>query len=806
MFKSNHKIFLLLPLLLAATGLRAQNAAVIIPKKSLWKYEASGTDLSTAWKEPSFNDDHWQSGNGVLGFGESYINTALNAGYMTYYFRKSFTLAVSPAVITQLALMMNYDDGFVAYLNGEEVARRALPEGVIGFGTPAGNHEGGIYEAVDLTPHIHKLQAGKNLLAVEVHQNNNLSSDVVMDLELNYNANPVNAGVIRGPYLQLGTPTSMVIRWRTDVATNSRVRYGTDPQNLSLVSDDLVSTTEHVVKLTNLSSSTKYYYAVGTTSGLLVSGADCYFITNPPAGVAKKTRVWFLGDAGTAALAQRQVRDAYYNFTGETHTNLWVMMGDNAYTNGTDAEYQAAVFDVYTSMLRKSVLWPAFGDREALSATSSTQSGAYYDLFTLPTRAEAGGVASATEAYYSFDYANIHFICLNSQDLPRTANGAMLTWLQQDLAANKKPWTIAFWHHPPYSKGLYDSDRENQLLEMRRNVLPLLENGGVDLVLAGHNHSYERSFLLDGHYGLSNSLTSAMLRSNGDGRVGGDGAYHKSTYGPVSRHGTVYLVAGCSGEVQNASLNHPAMRVALSALGSVVLDVDSNRVDVKFVDERAGVRDHFTIIKGTRSNTPPAAPSTLAAKALNSASISLTWKDNATNEEGINVERKIGNGSFSVVATLAANANSFADQNLNAGATYAYRVRAFSTAAYSSYSNETTATTSSTAVEDRGEATSRVPLSAVLHQNYPNPFGSGATSRFAGNPSTIIRFELPATKPVSLRVFDLLGKEVALLVHEKRQAGMHHVTFDAAHLPAGVYFYELNTDTERLTRQLLVVK
>ncbi len=797
MIKSACSFCLLLALLLVSTFAQAQNAAVVIPKKSLWKFEASGTDLSTAWKEPSFNDDQWQSGNGILGFGESYISTALPAGHMTYYFRKSFTLAVSPAAMTQLTLMANYDDGFVAYLNGQEVARRALPAGVIAFGTPASNHEGGIYEAIDLTPHIHKLQAGKNILAVQVHQNNDQSSDVVMDLELNYSANPVNSGVIRGPYLQLGTPSSIVLRWRTDIATNSRVRYGTDPKNLTWFSDDLVSTTEHVVKLDSLAPATKYYYAVGTTSGMLVSGADCYFVTNPPAGAAQKTRVWILGDAGTTALAQRQVRDAYYNFTGDAHTNLWVMLGDNAYFSGADAEYQAAVFDVYTSMLRKSVLWPAFGDRDALSAASPTQSGAYYDLFTLPTRAEAGGVASATEAYYSFDYANIHFICLNSQDLPRSTSGAMLTWLQQDLNANRKPWTIAFWHHPPYSKGLYDSDKENQLLEMRRNVVPILENGGVDLVLAGHNHSYERSFLLDGHYGLSNTLTSAMLRNRGDGRIGGDGAYYKSAYAPAGRQGTVYLVAGCSGEVKNAPLNHPAMHAAFSTLGSVVLEVDSNRVDVKFIDEQAVLRDQFTIIKSEKSAPAPVAPSTLAAKALNSSAVSLTWKDNANNEEGIKVERKTGNGAFSVIATLAANAASFADQNLDAGATYTYRVRAFGTTSYSNYSNESSATTSSsTAVHEHKEESSRVPMRAALHQNYPNPF----------NPSTIIRFDLPVAAQVSLRVFDLLGKEAALLVKEKRNAGAHHVAFNAAHLPAGVYFYELTTGSERLTRQLLVVK
>ena len=58
------------------------------------------------------------------------------------------------------------------------------------------------------------------------------------------------------------------------------------------------------------------------------------------------------------------MRNAYLNFTGTTHTNLWLMFGDNAYENGTDSEYQAAVFDMYPTMLRQSVLWPALGNHD----------------------------------------------------------------------------------------------------------------------------------------------------------------------------------------------------------------------------------------------------------------------------------------------------------------------------------------------------------------------------------------------------------------------------------------------------------
>src|SRR4029450_1136767 len=120
-------------------------------------------------------------------------------------------------------------------------------------------------------------------------------------------------------------------------------------------------------------------------------------------------------------------------------------------------------------------------------ADSPTQTGPYYDIFTLPRNAEAGGVASGTEAYYSFDYGNIHFICLDSFDTPRSATGAMAQWLQRDLADTTQDGIIAFWHHPPYSKGSHDSDTQTPLIEMRQNFLPILEAGGVDLVLSGHS-------------------------------------------------------------------------------------------------------------------------------------------------------------------------------------------------------------------------------------------------------------------------------------------------------------------------------
>ena len=327
------------------------------------------------------------------------------------------------------------------------------------------------------------------------------------------------ARVTRGPYLQLGTSTSIVVRWRTDVATDSRVMYGAGPGSLGSSAGSATLVTEHEVQLSGLQPDTQYYYAIGTSSTTLAGNdADHFFQTSPRAGTPVPTRIWVLGDSGTQTASQYAVRDAYYSATGTRHTDLWLMLGDNAYNSGTDAEYQGAVFDAYPTMLRKSVLWPCLGNHDTAQSTTYVDTYPYFQMFTLPKNGEAGGVASGTEHFYSFDFGNIHFICLDSMTADRATNGPMANWLRADLAFTTNDWIVAFWHHPPYSKGSHDSDTDPVLIQMRQNFLPILEAGGVDLVLAGHSHSYERSFLLDGHYGSSSTLSASMILEGGSGR------------------------------------------------------------------------------------------------------------------------------------------------------------------------------------------------------------------------------------------------------------------------------------------------
>jgi Carbohydrate binding module (family 6)/Calcineurin-like phosphoesterase/Purple acid Phosphatase, N-terminal domain len=591
---------------------RAQSS-VLVAAGSTWRYLDDGSNQGTAWRSASFNDGSWAAGAAQLGYGDGDEATVVSYGgnttskHITTYFRRTFSVA-NPAAFASVNLRLLRDDGAVVYLNGVEVFRTNMPQGTISYATRAavtavGAEESTTYVAAAVSPSL--LVAGTNVVAVEVHQADASSSDLSFDLEL---LGGSSVAITRGPYLQQGTPSSMIVRWQTSTPVIGRVQAGPAPGVVTAAAQESSPRTDHEVRVSGLTPESTYYYSVGTPAGPTAGDSTFVFRTAPPSGTASATRIWVIGDSGTADASARAVRDGYRAFSAGRPADLWLMLGDNAYQDGLDHEYQAAVFDMYPEMLRSTVLWPAYGNHEGYGNDAASNTGAYFSIFTLPKQAEAGGVPSGTEAYYAFDYGNVHFVCLESFETNRSTNGPMLNWLRQDLAANSLPWVIAYFHHPPYSKGSHDSDVDIEPIEMRQNVLPILETFGVDLVLAGHSHSYERSFLLDGHYGPSSSFGATMKKDGGSGRADGAGAYRKPTYGMAPHEGTVYLVAGNAGRVKGGALNHPAMYTSQSVLGSVVLDIDATRLDATFIDSTGARRDYFSIVKGATPPPPPPPP------------------------------------------------------------------------------------------------------------------------------------------------------------------------------------------------------
>ena len=171
----------------------AANSGVLVSKTAGWLYHDRGSDLGTGWRAADYDDSGWEDGNGPLGYPDTdpEIDTELDYGddplnkQITTYFRKAFTID-DPGKVDSLTLRIRYDDGYVAYLNGEEVARGGMAAGGVTYTTLA-NVNGGSgdsYEQVALNAHIGKLTQGVNVLAVEIHQISVTSSDIFMDLEL----------------------------------------------------------------------------------------------------------------------------------------------------------------------------------------------------------------------------------------------------------------------------------------------------------------------------------------------------------------------------------------------------------------------------------------------------------------------------------------------------------------------------------------------------------------------------------------------------------------------------------------------
>lgn len=129
--------------------------------------------------------------------------------------------------------------------------------------------------------------------------------------------------------------------------------------------------------------------------------------------------------------------------------------------------------------------------------------------------------------------------------------------------------------------------------------MPVLEHHGVDLQLTGHSHAYERSVLLDGHYGSSSTYDPLLHALDpGDGDPAGDGPYRKPDLAAEPHQGAVYTVVGSSSRLSGGRFDHPVMTVAIESLGSLVVEVVGRQLDGFFVDAAGAVRDHFRILKG----------------------------------------------------------------------------------------------------------------------------------------------------------------------------------------------------------------
>ncbi|WP_163995758.1 discoidin domain-containing protein [Pyxidicoccus caerfyrddinensis] len=400
----------------------------------------------------------------------------------------------------------------------------------------------------------------------------------------------------RLPYLQSVGQTSALVAFRSGVSCTPFVRYG-EGTDLSRTATATVAGWRHAVKLTGLLPGRTYGYSVEACGS--VTGVRA-FRTASATGT-QRVRFTTLGDFGTGGSSQKAVI-AMMN-KPEWRGEFLVALGDNAYSSGTEQEFQDRMFTPMGTLLREVPIFPSLGNHEYVT----NQGQPYLDNFYLPTNNPAG-----TERYYSFDWGNVHFVALDSNcaiglaSSDRCTATAQKTWAEQDLAATKQSWKIVFFHHPAWSSGEHGSQ-----LSVRRNYAPIFEANGVDLVLTGHDHNYERSKPMKG-----------------------------DAVAPSGTRGIPYVVVGSGGATLRPFPGSQPSWTALrdnTTYGFMDVVVDGGTLTAKLISSTGAVKDTLTLTK----TLPTTVSATLKAWSQETETVSGPVDDPARAPAGLRFDQPL---------------------------------------------------------------------------------------------------------------------------------------------------------------------
>ncbi len=516
----------------------------IISQGSSWKYLDDGSNQGTSWKEVSFNDNGWASGNAQLGYGDGDENTVISYGssssnkYICYYFRKTFSVT-NPNTASGLIISLLRDDGAVVYINGTEVVRSNMPSGNITYTTTAASTVAGDAENTFYQYNIPSsiLNAGDNVIAVEVHQRSASSSDLSFDLKLefgDYNA------FKKLPYvLYPADNEEMIVVWQLNGTNTCTFKYGTDTN----YTDSTITTNEynndhmHKVHLTGLSVNQKYYYQVSVNGSSAQEGSF-------NSGIEDNTQTltfFAYGDTRTNAdkhdeVAERVMTDISQNNLKQTFI---MNSGDLVSDGDTESSWQDEFFNQqYTNisdLLANLPYMAAMGNHEG-------QGNLFAKYFPYP-------MFQNNRYYYSFDYGPAHITVIDEETNFSTGS-TQYNWIVNDLSSSNKVWKIVIMHEPGWSAGGHSNSTAVQ------NILqPLFEQYGVSFVITGHNHYYARATV--------NNIQHITTGGGGAPLYDPDSSYPNIVKVDKSNH-------YCKLEINNDTLHFSAIR----SDGSIIEEFD----------------------------------------------------------------------------------------------------------------------------------------------------------------------------------------------------------------------------------------
>ena len=277
--------------------------------------------------------------------------------------------------------------------------------------------------------------------------------------------------IVRGPTAEWVGPTSARVAWSTNIASPSEVSYGA-PTPGGTPANDNTAVLHHVVLLAQLTPGTAYQYTVG--NGTTATSPTAKFKTSPAAGTSFSFDA--IGDYGAASVGQTQNAGRIASDT----SSFLQTLGDNVYSEASDPDFTTKYSEVDGHWFKQmqpvftaKALWTSNGNKEYYGG------GAWFNVIHAPNN----------EKWYSYNWGDAHILVLDSSQ-PFAIGSAQYLWAEADLQANQgSVWRIAVIQDPPYSSTSNNSSSG----AVETNLVPLFQNQGVQLVLSGNSHNYERS-------------------------------------------------------------------------------------------------------------------------------------------------------------------------------------------------------------------------------------------------------------------------------------------------------------------------
>ncbi len=468
----------------------------LLPVGAPWRFQIGAEDsppLPADWRERNFDDSAWT--NGISGFSTYLSEPSMEATYLgrttmtSACFRATFEVP-NPEEVQWLVLRVDYVSGFVAFLNGREIARRGVEGNPPALDAVATDHARQATEALDVSIHRDALVAGTNVLAIQLHGSTVPATGLVLVPEL-------CANFTRGPFIQNVSTQAAEILWRTPSAATTVVEFGETPA-LGQSFTEASLTTNHVAALTGLLPDTDYFYRVRSLMDSTEAASPVYrFHTLRLAGDISYA---VFGDSGSGWMPQLRVASCL----ATAGVDLVLHAGDLTYPNLNRAIVDTRCLSIYTPQMRGTPYFFTPGNHDLYAPDTLAT---YLETFHMPTNDLTG-----TMHFYSFNHGDVHFVSLFAPSLQSYTDTAayvmspgslQLQWLTNDLASTRKPWRILLLHIPPFDSTFHQFDDYNlnglpDRLELQHCLLPVATQFGVQVIFSGHAHDYERFAPVDG--------------------------------------------------------------------------------------------------------------------------------------------------------------------------------------------------------------------------------------------------------------------------------------------------------------------